>query len=109
MNTALHTDYKVQRPIPSSSGTSKEDLMKSAKELEKTFITQIFEQLFSLTDVVEKSHGEEMFQSIKVDIFADQVCKKESFGLSKLIYKDLCKQNGMSLEDIESRKGGYYA
>lgn len=95
------SDYQSQAPLPSTKGANKEELKKAAQEFEKSFISQMFQKLFELNEIKDKSHGEEMFESIKVDIFAEQVCKKETFGLAKYIYKDLCKQNGVALSDVE--------
>ncbi len=95
------------------SGADKAKMMEKANEFESFFVYQMMELMKTTTETeFDGGHGEEVFRHTLTEHMADSVVKAGGFGLSKVVYDQLLKQQeqrAASLAAAQSASGAYTA
>jgi flagellar protein FlgJ len=88
----------VGAPTTGATGKTREQIAKTAKDFEASFVSIMLGQMFE--GVGEKGQftggeGEQMFKSFMMDAFSKQISKAGGIGIAAPVQKEMLKLQGL--------------
>jgi Rod binding domain-containing protein len=106
-NVALHKeDNKIQN-IQNNSNQSFKDLVsikKAAIEMESFILSKYVGMIYANVQidplVNKESSANDIYKTMMIDAMCDEISKSGSFGIAKMVEKQLTKANNIPLEGV---------
>jgi flagellar protein FlgJ len=99
----LSTPIDVLKPVTASpltggTGKTKEQIAKTAKDFEASFVSVMLGQMFNGIGEDSKfggGQGEQMFKSFMMDAFSKQMTRAGGVGIAASVQKEMLKLQGL--------------
>jgi flagellar protein FlgJ len=85
-------------PLTGATGKTKEQIAKTAKDFEASFVSVMLGQMFNGVGENSKfggGEGEQMFKSFLMDAFSKQMTKAGGVGIAASVQKEMLKLQGL--------------